>query len=241
MINQSTRELMHHGVIGQKWGVRRYQPYGEGGYDPKKPGKFVGKQSRKQQKENYEVIQMNDFCKDCLYHAWGKSPEQKRLEKEYNAKYYSQNKNKWVLNKLRRSASGANGPRPDAPIGPYAVDTIVSGTFDYVNSTGSGNTNSPSANSSANDSGAMHDGLVALWKATKATAKFAVKAAKKLMKVGEAAGEAVASVPEFMDDLEKRKILGAPIRAIKNSKVVKDIKKFFKIIGESESDMSEYF
>lgn len=47
---------MHYGVIGQKWGVRRYQPYGEGGYDPKKPGKFVGKQSRKQQKENYKEL-----------------------------------------------------------------------------------------------------------------------------------------------------------------------------------------
>lgn len=33
--------LYHHGILGQKWGIRRFQPYGQGYAGSK--GKFVGK------------------------------------------------------------------------------------------------------------------------------------------------------------------------------------------------------
>lgn len=46
-MNEYSKELFHHGVIGMHWGVRRYQPYGQGGYDPKKAGKFIGKIKKK--------------------------------------------------------------------------------------------------------------------------------------------------------------------------------------------------
>lgn len=34
--------LEHHGVKGQRWGIRRYQPYPDGG----KKGKFIGKKKK---------------------------------------------------------------------------------------------------------------------------------------------------------------------------------------------------
>lgn len=44
-MNSYSKELMHHGVQGMRWGIRRYQPYGVG-YDPQKVGKFIGNMKR---------------------------------------------------------------------------------------------------------------------------------------------------------------------------------------------------
>lgn len=37
--------LQHHGILGMHWGVRRFQPYGQG-YDPKNEGKEIGLAAR---------------------------------------------------------------------------------------------------------------------------------------------------------------------------------------------------
>lgn len=39
---------------------------------------------------------MHNKKNDFLEHSWGKSPEQKAREKEYNAEYYRKNKEKWA-------------------------------------------------------------------------------------------------------------------------------------------------
>ena len=42
--DEDPNSLMHHGVLGMHWGIRRYQPYRNGGH-----GIFVGVKARKQQ------------------------------------------------------------------------------------------------------------------------------------------------------------------------------------------------
>lgn len=43
---QNDDELAHYGILGMHWGIRRYQPYGEGGYDPDHEGKNIGLAAR---------------------------------------------------------------------------------------------------------------------------------------------------------------------------------------------------
>lgn len=54
-IKMSEDELMHYGILGMHWGIRRYQDYGEGGYDPEHEGRFVGERvSKKEMKAQAE-------------------------------------------------------------------------------------------------------------------------------------------------------------------------------------------
>lgn len=39
-------DLKHYGILGMHWGIRRFQPYGKGGYNAKREGKEIGQAAR---------------------------------------------------------------------------------------------------------------------------------------------------------------------------------------------------
>ena len=157
---------------------------------------------------------MNEFCKDCLYHAWGKTPEQKQAEHEYNAGYYQQNKQRWVINKQKRQSKTQEPKRPD---GVDSLDTIVTGTLSYYNRDGKG------------FSDYAKSGLSKMWE----VAKTPVRVIKK----------APSAIKSFVEEIGKTipmKIVGKSQFA-KDVKKVFSILNRCKNKSEFKSDFSTYF
>lgn len=78
-------ELMHYGVIGMKWGVRRYQPYGQG-YDPEHKGKFVGNKRQIKREFRKDNARLKEAVKDASIKGYAMSKSNwkaNRFDKEH--------------------------------------------------------------------------------------------------------------------------------------------------------------
>ena len=94
-------ELMHYGVMGMHWGVRRYQPYGKGGYVPEgEHGRFVGrvKQTQSGYRRALNKLQKQRDKNYATAKRYG--DDGYRIERDIKS-----NENRWSKNKIDKQHS----------------------------------------------------------------------------------------------------------------------------------------
>ena len=155
---------------------------------------------------------MNERCKDALYHSWGKAPERKKLEREYNRNYYSKNKHKWGV-KSAQYPDDFVGPKPPEPpkpptAGDYALNAVGAAAM-------------------------LVPGGAYLFESPQQYANYIkddINLAKKFVKTLSNVGVSVVKT--------SKKVVEAGKKFLDNLNVVKKIKKFIK---EGQDYMNEYY
>lgn len=155
---------------------------------------------------------MNERCREALYHSWGKAPERKKLEKDYNRSYYQKNKYKWGVKGAVYPDNFVGPKPPEPPKPPTAADHMLTGVG-YVM------TAMPGANY-------LYDSPQQYANYIKEDISVAKRFVKKVANVGKdvvrASKEAIAAGKKFVENLN----------------VVKKWKQFIK---EGQDYMKEYY
>ena len=112
MEDMSDNELIHYGVIGMKWGIRRYQPYGAGGYMPRGESEKVKRAVAKAGKA-YAKADANPSSKRLAKKANKAGAKAYLVTKKANAKAeYREKKHKEYLEKEKEyKKKEANKPK----------------------------------------------------------------------------------------------------------------------------------